>query len=375
MDLRDVIVWLGLVAICLIVWDGMRRMKAAKPKVTRKEPTTSEDDYIDPEEAKKKAEIARELPNGGARTREMTETEKKAIKTRLNLRERVPMLMERVEVEVPDDNEDSSLNMDSSVLQSEMDFSLALAEPEMEAETAKDTVPEKDKQADTPKPLYSEHDAEMVDDQPNDLGDDSESEDPAPEADPAETISDDKIDDEDELDRDVETEMEPSIASDESFEDTMPVKEASNNQAVDPGPVEDIVVIHVMAKKGEVLSGSSVLDLLITAGLRHGPMDIFHYRNPKGITEFSLANCVHPGTFDPDSMNQVNTPGVTLFMQLPTAADSMESFDHMYEMARFLANHIDAEILDEDHSTVTPQRIEYYREKLRSFERARLIPS
>jgi cell division protein ZipA len=375
MDLRDVIVWLGLVAICLIVWDGMRRMKAAKPKVTRKEPTTSEDDYIDPEEEKKKAEIARELPNGGARTREMTETEKKAIKTRLNLRERVPMLMERVEVEVPDDNEDSSLNMDSSVLQSEMDFSLALAEPEMEAETAKDTVPEKDKQADTPKPLYSEHDAEMVDDQPNDLGDDSESEDPAPEADPAETISDDKIDDEDELDRDVETEMEPSIASDESFEDTMPVKEASNNQAVDPGPVEDIVVIHVMAKKGEVLSGSSVLDLLITAGLRHGPMDIFHYRNPKGITEFSLANCVHPGTFDPDSMNQVNTPGVTLFMQLPTAADSMESFDHMYEMARFLANHIDAEILDEDHSTVTPQRIEYYREKLRSFERARLIPS
>jgi cell division protein ZipA len=130
-----------------------------------------------------------------------------------------------------------------------------------------------------------------------------------------------------------------------------------------------------MANKGEELSGSAVLDLLITAGLRHGPMDIFHYRNPKGVTEFSLANCVQPGTFDPDGMNQVNTPGVTIFMQLPTAADSMESFDHMYEMAQFLSKHLGANILDEDHSSVTPQRIEYYREKLRTFERSKLIPS
>jgi len=64
-----------------------------------------------------------------------------------------------------------------------------------------------------------------------------------------------------------------------------------------------------------------------------------------------------------------------LFMQLPTAANALESFDHMIEMAQFLAKHLQAQILDEDHSTVTPQRIEYYREKIRSFERSKLIPS
>jgi cell division protein ZipA len=376
MDLRDMIVWVGLAAICLIIWDGLRRMKAAKPKVTRKEPTTSNDDYVDPEEAKKKAEIARELPNGGARTREMTETEKKAITTRLNLRERVPMLMERVEVESPDDNESSTQSVDTSVLQSEMDFSLALAEPDVEENTQSDTTANESEDVGVMAADESQQTNSVDDDQDIDPSNDDSSD----EAEQVEAVDADELDENVDLDRkgllsEEESEFGPTDPVEVLGQGAEPTQEYVNQGTIDPGPVEDLVVIHVMAKKGEVLSGSSVLDLLITAGLRHGPMDIFHYRNPKGITEFSLANCVHPGTFDPDSMNQVNTPGVTLFMQLPTAADSMESFDHMYEMARFLANHIDAEILDEDHSTVTPQRIEYYREKLRSFERTRLIPS
>ncbi|MDO7673787.1 MAG: cell division protein ZipA C-terminal FtsZ-binding domain-containing protein, partial [Reinekea forsetii] len=68
-------------------------------------------------------------------------------------------------------------------------------------------------------------------------------------------------------------------------------------------------------------------------------------------------------------------PGVTLFMQLPTAANTLEAFDHMYEMGRYLAKHLDADMLDEDHNSVTPQRLEYYREKLRSFVRSKMIPT
>jgi cell division protein ZipA len=370
MDLRDLIVWVGLAAICLIIWDGLRRMKAARPAAVRSKKAKPEDDYVDPEEEKKKAEIARELPNGGARIREMTDTEKSAITTRLNLRERVPMLMERVEVEPPEDRENESEDVDPTVLQSEMDFSLALAEPEFESDDEPEVSVLEDA-AERREDFTVEADASA---EPN-IENNTESE---------STIED--LEANSTHDSDPGIEMAEQNQADDEADEEQPIEEStptgsttkveeSQSESIDPGPVEDLVVIHVMAKKGEVLSGSSVLDLLITAGLRHGPMDIFHYRNPKGITEFSLANCVQPGTFDPDSMNQVNTPGVTLFMQLPTAADSMESFDHMYEMARFLAKHIDAEILDEDHSTVTPQRIEYYREKLRSFERTRLIPS
>lgn len=355
MDIKDFIVVAGIVAIILIIWDGLRRMKAnkpnAKPVQAKKEKA---EPYIDPEEEKRKAEIARELPNGGARVREMTESEQRAIKTRINLRERVPMLMERVEVEKP---EEAESDIDSAELQTEIDFSAAVAEPETELDSFAEPAEVED-MTDAKETLEIDKiDEELVDINTKEA-----------EANLAEAVAE----------QDVEQAVVTPAAAESEPEENAAAKNSEpemSDAELNPGPVEDLVIIYVMAPKGGELSGSEVLRLLLIAGLRHGPMDIFHYRNPKGITEFSLANCVQPGTFDPDSMNQVNTPGVTLFMQLPTAANSFEAFEHMYEMAKFLATHLEAEVLDEEHSTVTKQRIEYYKEKLRSFERSRLIPS
>ncbi len=363
MELRDIIIWLGLIAIVAIVWDGLRRMKAAKPKKTT---VAAEDDYVDPEEAARKAQIARELPNGGARIRTMTDEEQHELKSKLNLRERVPMLMERVEVAEPEVSE-PEVERDTQ-LQSELDFSAAMSEPHF---SAYDDDAEGEQAVDVSDPRATDRE------QPVSVAVDKADSDSVFEA--------DELDESDELDAEMAEQYVP--AEDSDLQDTEPysqseVRHDAGQKANEPepevqelGPVEDLVIVHVMAHDDEELSGSLLLDLLITAGLRHGPMDIFHYRNPRGITEFSLANCVQPGTFDPDAMNQVNTPGVTLFMQLPTAANALESFDHMIEMAQFLAKHLQAQILDEDHSTVTPQRIEYYREKIRSFERSKLIPS
>ena len=94
--MRELLVIIGVVLIALILWDGMRRMQK-KGRYS--------DDYEDPEELRKKAEIARELPNGGARTRPMDDRDKTDLNTRLNLRERVPMLMDPVKnppMRIPD---------------------------------------------------------------------------------------------------------------------------------------------------------------------------------------------------------------------------------------------------------------------------------
>lgn len=366
MDLRDIIVWLGLIAIVVIVWDGLRRMKGRGLAATKRKPKDQEP-YIDPEEAAKKAQIARELPNGGARVREMTETEQQEVQSRLNLRERVPMLMERVQVASESAADDEADEPDRS-LQAELDFT---------SESSESFEPETGEGQTSDDLSFSAVDDGFVDvgETPATETDESEPEKDVPGKVSAQPVGDDA------------EATETPEADNEAIEETVTetpnvteaVRETSTEDDEEPapplGPVEDLVVVHVMARRDEEFSGSSVLDLLLTAGLRHGPMDIFHYRNPKGVTEFSLANCVQPGTFDPDAMNQVNTPGVTLFMQLPNGADAIEAFEHMFEMARFLAQHLEGELLDEDHSSVTPQRVEYYREKIRSFERTRLIPS
>lgn len=370
MDIRDIIVWLGLIAIVVIIWDGLRRMKGRAVKKAK--PTEHEEPYIDPEEAARKAQIARELPNGGARVRDMTDTEKEDLESRLNLRERVPMLMERVQVADTAEDHDAAEDSDDDSVQAELDFN-----SDSKTGSATRTVDEADDE-----PFATDELSFSAIDEP-DMSTEQTAEtsmETTESADAFESVDESEPAYESAESADSEPEPASYDEPDEAFEPEASEASVSDNAEPEPeepalGPVEDLVVVHVMARSGEEFSGSSVLDLLLTAGLRHGPMEIFHYRNPRGVTEFSLANCVQPGTFDPDAMNQVNTPGVTLFMQLPNGADAMEAFDHMYEMARFLAQHLEGDILDEDHSSVTPQRIEYYREKIRSFERTRLIPS
>lgn len=398
MELREIIIVLGLVAIVIIVLDGLRRMKI-KPRRAKR--VVEDDDWVDPEEVERKAQLARELPNGGARIREMTQVEKAEIENRLNLRERVPMLMERVEVE--GDEPENAID-DAAPMQPELDFSQALQQTKTDqsAKSAHKSIlaPKVASAAHIEKqePTWSldepdeELDASLTRNLDHELEADSsvkEAIDCQSEYEQSELKHDDDDLSEDDVDEPAEQpvpdaeegyeyEDEDEYEADKKDQPAVEVKKASVNQEPaqeELGPVEDIIVIHVMAKGDAQLAGGDILELLLRAGLRHGSMDIFHYRNAQGQTEFSLANCVRPGTFNPDLMSELKTPGLTLFMQLPTGANAMESLDHMVEMAKFMARNLDASVLDETHSTVSGQRIESYREKLRSFARKKLIPS
>ncbi|PTY36420.1 cell division protein ZipA [Saccharospirillum sp. MSK14-1] len=345
--MRELLVIIGVVLIALILWDGMRRMQK-KGRYS--------DDYEDPEEQRKKAEIARELPNGGARTRPMDDRDKTDLNTRLNLRERVPMLMDPVDEE-PVEAEDEAV---AHVDQHSLDFDAPIGDLS-ESEALRYSA----------KPLA---DAEASDVEPTDAGEadetDADAYDLVPEFDESVGQSDEPVADDQASDEVLDEHSdEPAWAADEPVE----FQASASDVQVDDRPVEELVIVHIMAPDGGQLAGSELLELLLRAGLRFGPMDIFHYRNSKGQLEFSLANCVQPGTLDPDGMAEMTTPGVTLFMQLPQRADLLTSFDHMVEMGQFLAQHLKAEMLDENHSTVTPQRVEHYRERLRNFARSQLI--
>lgn len=396
MELRDVLIILGIVLIAVIVWDGVRRMKLRKPK-----PRKSVADLgPDPEEEKKKAELARELPNGGARVRDMTEEEREVISSKLNLRERVPMLMDSVDAE-PGADRETVEPADSRVEQQALDFDRepdpqenAVEQPEVAASASDDRS--------SHQPISAKDEAEhwdndwhfsAVDEEETrsdvaletdnvDLAEpagesvvDTEDLEPAPEDEPtARVVTDDENDaSEPKADRaQPEPEPEPeAVSGSRASGRRQPEPEPEYKE--DTRPVEELVIMHVMARdKGEI-AGGDLLELLLRAGLRFGPLDIFHYRNPQGQMEFSLANCVQPGILNPDAMDQMTTPGVTIFMQLPLHADMMTSFDHMYEMAVYLSKNLDADLLDEEHSTVTPQRVEHYRERLRNFARSQLI--
>jgi len=166
---------------------------------------------------------------------------------------------------------------------------------------------------------------------------------------------------------------------DEDYEDdeSQSTSSAKNNIAEkQPAEPEEVLIINVMAHKGEMFNGADLLDIILKCGMRYGSMDIFHRHSDtkgEGALLFSMANMVKPGTFDLDAMDDFETPGVSLFMTLPINADSMQSFDLMADTARAISETLGGELKDEQRSVMTRQTLEHCRQRIRDFERMRLF--
>lgn len=140
--------------------------------------------------------------------------------------------------------------------------------------------------------------------------------------------------------------------------------------------VQEVVVVNIMAKSNEQFGGEMLLNALMQSHLKFGEMDIFHRfedENGSGEKLFSLANMIMPGTFNLAEMKSFNTPGVTLFMALPVAIESLDAFNMMITSAKNIASFLGGELKDENRSVMTAQTIEHAKQKVIEFERKRKI--
>ncbi len=363
-----------VILLVLVVGDGIRRFMinrrnridvspALKKRIRNTDPDDEELNEPPPS-------YISELPNGGARVvtvrdrsdrpqRENLRSEKRLSarelkeqrrheelakrtpeQTRLNLDESVPILMESVDHQ-GDEAYDSHTDENGRI---EPSFSAQDSNLESELDS------EQDNQED-----YAEdedrYDQELEEYEENfDADDEDDSE-------------EDDYSEEDESELDYDDELE-----DEAQEEA---------QAAAPqSEPEEVLIINIMAQKGEMFNGADLLDIVLKCGLRYGNMDIFHrYSDTKGdgALLFSMANMVRPGTFDLDAMDEFSTPGVSLFMTLPIDADSMQSFDLMAETAQAIAQTLGGELKDEQRSAMTKQTLEHSRQRIRDFERKKLF--
>lgn len=154
------------------------------------------------------------------------------------------------------------------------------------------------------------------------------------------------------------------------------VREASHAQA--SSGEQEVIVINVDAKADQIFLGTDIKKLLEACGMDHGDMSIFHRHEEDDLLspiQFSVANAVEPGYFDPDNMEQLVTPGVSFFMSLPGPKDYMKAFDYMLETAQCFASNLGGELSDERRSVLTKQTIEHFRHRVREFERRQLSKS
>ena len=180
---------------------------------------------------------------------------------------------------------------------------------------------------------------------------------------------------------------EPKIAEDQmriDFDD-QPIAEPERKEQQKAKPVEpdqqseqpqEVLVLNVKSADDNPIPGSALLPMLLTLGFKFGDQDIFHRHvnsNGKGPVLFSLANMFKPGNFDIENLENFTTQGISLFMILPIEGEPHQVFNMMHNAARKIAEEFSAQIYDGRRTLLSKQSLQQYVEKIREFERKRLL--
>lgn len=141
---------------------------------------------------------------------------------------------------------------------------------------------------------------------------------------------------------------------------------------------EEIILLNVMTSPPNTLNSAKLKAILDACDCRYQPNGVF-YRFEKehgqGDIQFSVVNMVEPGTFGNESLEGLETPGVSFLLCLPGPENPTEAINCMIETAQCVAGNLGATIKDENLSCVTDQRLEHHRQQIRDFLQRKLLGS
>ena len=159
---------------------------------------------------------------------------------------------------------------------------------------------------------------------------------------------------------------------------TKPAKERARGgrpEAPAPAPAPEgeelLVVLTVMTPGQRQLSGERIRQALSSFGLEADQAGLFHhFGSRKGKARqsvFSVANVLEPGVFDVDQMQDLETPGLCIFMRRPGPFPAAVAFDLMLDVGSRLARTLEAVLCDQQRCRLTAQATQALRERVVHF--------
>ena len=168
------------------------------------------------------------------------------------------------------------------------------------------------------------------------------------------------------------------VDSSESIPVETAAAEAYSDEELEDELKDGLMLVLNVAGSGRNLRGSTILKAITATGFTYGPMGIFHYYSPNRAGKrplFSLANMMEPGSFNLKAMEELSTPGLTLFANITHPEEGMETFSIMLETANRLADILDATVCDEQRGTLNKQCIDHIQGQILEHQRRSKVSS
>lgn len=117
------------------------------------------------------------------------------------------------------------------------------------------------------------------------------------------------------------------------------------------------VILTIMAGTGTMFQGSSILLAIQEQKLklRDGIFEYFPDGQTQGKSLFGVGHLLEPGTFELENINNLNTPGLIIFMQLPGPLEPVQATKQLVTVAKRLADTLGGRVCDERRNKITAQ--------------------
>ena len=123
-------------------------------------------------------------------------------------------------------------------------------------------------------------------------------------------------------------------------------------------PSEAVLVLNIIARDGSSLLGKAINSVAHANDMVFGDMNINHRMDQNDQPLFSMINMVKPGMFDPATIHELQTPGVSLFLQLPGPSNASAAFDDMLQVAYRMSDTLEARVCDKSRQLLQGQAIQ-----------------
>lgn len=152
-----------------------------------------------------------------------------------------------------------------------------------------------------------------------------------------------------------------------------PPHEAGREPAISASP-KMTLALTVIAPRGQSFKGSNIQVAASQLGFQLSALGLFDY-GPEDDDEpvFSMAHLRKPGVFHRQTLDDLATPGLLLFMHLPGPLEGMKALDQLVVTADQLTQKLGGMICDERRNRLTNQGLMHLRTKVAEFQRQQRI--